>query len=103
MQLEFVLYYLKVLDAVHSLYLAKIKGRMMKAVFVKGYNAVSVDDVKVPDLAGAGDVIVKMRACGLCGSDLEKIYGEYSMASGRLGHEPAGEVVAIGKSVKGFA
>ena len=32
-----------------------------------------------------------MRACGLCGSDLEKIYGEYGMASGRLGHEPAGE------------
>jgi L-iditol 2-dehydrogenase len=75
----------------------------MKAVFVKGHNAVSVDDVKVPDLSSAGDVLVKMRACGLCGSDLEKIYGEYSMTSGRLGHEPAGEVVAIGKSVKGFA
>nr|MDQ3961970.1 alcohol dehydrogenase catalytic domain-containing protein [Thermoproteota archaeon] len=65
----------------------------MKAVFVKGHNAVSVDEVKVPDLASGGDVLVKMRACGLCGSDLEKIYGEYSMASGRLGHEPAGEVV----------
>jgi L-iditol 2-dehydrogenase len=75
----------------------------MKAVFVKGHSAVSVDDVKVPGLASAGDVLVKMRACGLCGSDLEKIYGEYGMSSGRLGHEPAGEVVAVGKSVKGFA
>jgi L-iditol 2-dehydrogenase len=75
----------------------------MKAVFVKGHNAVSVDDVEAPDLASAGDVIVKMRTCGLCGSDLEKIYGEYSMVSGRLGHEPAGEVVATGKSVNGFA
>jgi L-iditol 2-dehydrogenase len=81
----------------------KLRIRNMKAVFIKGHNAVSVDDVKVPDLASPGDVLVKMRACGLCGSDLEKIYGEYSMASGRLGHEPAGEVVAIGKSVKGFA
>ncbi len=75
----------------------------MKAVFVKGPTAVSVDEVKVPKLASAGDVLVKMRACGLCGSDLEKIYGEYGMASGRLGHEPAGQVVAVGKSVKGFA
>jgi L-iditol 2-dehydrogenase len=77
--------------------------KKMKAVFVKGHSAVSVDDVKVPEMASAGDVLVKMRACGLCGSDLEKIYGEYGMASGRLGHEPAGEVVAVGKSVKGFA
>jgi L-iditol 2-dehydrogenase len=74
----------------------------MKAVFVRGHNAVSVDDVKLPEMASAGDVIVRMRACGLCGSDLEKIYGEYGMASGRLGHEPAGDVVAVGKSVKGF-
>jgi L-iditol 2-dehydrogenase len=48
-------------------------------------------------------VLIKMRACGLCGSDLEKIYGEYGMTSGRLGHEPAGEVVAVGDSVKDFA
>ncbi|HEY3094975.1 MAG TPA: zinc-dependent dehydrogenase [Nitrososphaera sp.] len=75
----------------------------MKAVFVKAHSAVSVDDVKVPEMSSAGDVLVKMRACGLCGSDLEKIYGEYGMTSGRLGHEPAGEVVAVGKSVKGFA
>jgi L-iditol 2-dehydrogenase len=75
----------------------------MKAVFVNKDNTVSVDDVKVPDLASSGDVLVKMRACGLCGSDLEKIYGEYGMTSARLGHEPAGEVVAVGKSVKDFA
>src|SRR5215204_4637316 len=103
MQMKSVFYYLKVLDGFYSLYLARMEIRKMKAVFIKGHNAVSVDDVKVPDLASAGDVLVKMRACGLCGSDLEKIYGEYSMASSRLGHEPAGEVVAIGKSVKGFA
>ncbi|MDQ6866193.1 MAG: hypothetical protein M3044_20495, partial [Thermoproteota archaeon] len=29
-----------------------------------------------------------MRACGLCGSDLEKVYGDYGMSSNRLGHEP---------------
>ncbi|MDQ3873215.1 MAG: zinc-dependent dehydrogenase [Thermoproteota archaeon] len=75
----------------------------MKAVFVKEQSMVSVDDVKMPDIVSSGDVLVKMRACGLCGSDLEKIYGEYTMTSGRLGHEPAGQIVAIGKSVKGLA
>nr|WP_294808290.1 zinc-dependent dehydrogenase [uncultured Nitrososphaera sp.] len=75
----------------------------MKAVFVKGHSAVSVDEIKTPEIVGEGDVLVRMRACGLCGSDLEKVYGEYGMASGRLGHEPAGEVVAVGKNTRGFA
>ncbi len=75
----------------------------MKAVFVKGRDTVSVDEVTVPRITSEGDVLVRMRACGLCGSDLEKIYGEYGMTSGRLGHEPAGEVVAVGSKVKGFA
>jgi L-iditol 2-dehydrogenase len=74
----------------------------MKAVFVKGCSAVSVDEVPSPKIASKGDVIVRMRACGLCGSDLEKIYGEYGMSSGRLGHEPAGEVVAVGETVTNF-
>ncbi|MER3407430.1 MAG: L-iditol 2-dehydrogenase [Nitrososphaera sp.] len=76
----------------------------MKAVFVKGQSTVSVDDVGTPQMAGdGGDVLVRMRACGLCGSDLEKVYGQYGMSSGRLGHEPAGEVIAAGKNAKGFA
>jgi L-iditol 2-dehydrogenase len=75
----------------------------MKAVFVKGHSAVSVDEIKAPEIVGEGDVLVRMRACGLCGSDLEKVYGEYGMASGRLGHEPAGEVVAVGKNARSFA
>ncbi|MCI0561450.1 MAG: alcohol dehydrogenase catalytic domain-containing protein, partial [Nitrososphaera sp.] len=74
----------------------------MKAVFVKGHDRVSVDDVQLPQMASDGDVMVRMRACGLCGSDLEKVYGDYGMSSGRLGHEPAGEVVDSGGSVKGL-
>ena len=75
----------------------------MKAVFVKGRNTVSVDDVGKPKMVSDGDVIVRMRACGLCGSDLEKVYGEYGMSSARLGHEPAGEVIEAGKAVKEFS
>jgi L-iditol 2-dehydrogenase len=54
-------------------------------------------------LSSDGDMLVKMKACGICGSDLEKVYGKYGMASARLGHEPAGEVLAVGKKVSGFS
>jgi len=74
----------------------------MKAVFVRGKNNVAIEDISIPDL-GDQDVLVKMRACGLCGSDLEKVYGGYGMSSRRLGHEPTGEIISVGKSVKGFS
>ncbi|MFN4336626.1 MAG: zinc-dependent dehydrogenase [Candidatus Nitrosocaldus sp.] len=70
----------------------------MKAVLLDE-NGVSIRDVSIPDV-GEGDILVKMRACGLCGSDIEKVYGRYGVVSRRLGHEPAGEVVAIGSKVK---
>ncbi len=71
----------------------------MKAVFVGEANSVSVKDLPTPEI-GDGDVLVKMHACGLCGSDLEKVYGHYGVVSMRLGHEPAGEIVGLGKNVK---
>jgi L-iditol 2-dehydrogenase len=73
----------------------------VKAVFVRGGKGVSVEDVRTPSV-GEQDVLVRMRACGLCGSDLEKVYGNYGMHSSRLGHEPTGELIKVGKSVKGF-
>jgi L-iditol 2-dehydrogenase len=73
----------------------------MKAVFVKGKNRLGVEDISVPFM-GDRDVLVKMRACGLCGSDLEKVYGDYGMSSSKLGHEPTGDIIQMGKSVKGY-
>ncbi len=65
-----------------------------------------VDVIEVVDdqlkLSSEGDILVKMMACGICGSDLEKVYGNYGMTSGRLGHEPAGEIIAVGKNVENF-
>lgn len=54
---------------------------------------------ELPDpLAGEGEVVVDLRACGVCGTDLEKVRGNYS-ATGRIGHEPSGVVSAVGKGV----
>jgi L-iditol 2-dehydrogenase len=73
----------------------------MKAVSVKGKELVSIDELASPKLE-EGDVLVKMRTCGLCGSDLEKVYGQYGMSSAKLGHEPSGEIISVGNSVKDF-
>ncbi|HSF28196.1 MAG TPA: zinc-dependent dehydrogenase [Nitrosopumilaceae archaeon] len=73
----------------------------MKAAFVKGPSQVEIRTVEKP-VVGSGDILVKMQACGVCGSDLEKIYGQYSQPSMRLGHEPSGIITEVGKSVKNF-
>jgi L-iditol 2-dehydrogenase len=73
----------------------------MKAAFVKDSSRVVVEDVEKPIL-GTGDVLVKMRACGICGSDLEKVFGKYSQPSTRLGHEPSGTIEKVGENVMDF-
>jgi L-iditol 2-dehydrogenase len=47
-------------------------------------------------------ILVRMHSCGICGSDLEKVYGNYGMKSSRVGHEPAGAVIKVGKNIKKF-
>src|SRR3972149_607564 len=73
----------------------------MKAAFVKGPSQVEIRTVEKP-VVESGDILVKMQACGVCGSDLEKIYGQYSQPSMRLGHEPSGIIIEVGKSVTNF-
>ncbi|HET6726705.1 MAG TPA: alcohol dehydrogenase catalytic domain-containing protein [Nitrososphaeraceae archaeon] len=48
------------------------------------------------------EMLVMMQSCGICGSDLEKVYGNYGMRSLRVGHEPAGVVIKVGKNLKKF-
>ncbi len=72
----------------------------MKAVFPDN-NSVIIKEVQEPKV-GKRDILVKMRSCGICGSDLEKVYGKYGVVSNRLGHEPAGEIIAIGEDIKDF-
>ncbi len=52
---------------------------------------VVIEEMDIPKLDN-GEILVKMKACGVCGSDLEKVYGSYGMVSKRIGHEIAGEV-----------
>jgi L-iditol 2-dehydrogenase len=52
--------------------------------------------------AGPGEVLVALAACGVCGTDLEKLRGNYRTA-GVLGHEPVGRVSSVGPGVEGLA
>lgn len=61
-----------------------------------------MSELDVPS-PGPGDLVVRMSACGLCGTDLEKMRGEYTASLPVVGHEAVGTVSAVGRGVKGFA
>ncbi len=73
----------------------------MKSASVKEPSVISVDDIGKPQLT-SGDVLVQMNACGICGSDLEKVFGQYGQLSMRLGHEPSGIILDVGSDVTEF-
>jgi L-iditol 2-dehydrogenase len=72
----------------------------MKSAVIDNRN-VKIIDTNVPKV-GKKDVLVKMRSCGICGSDVEKVFGNYGMKSSRIGHEPAGEIISIGDEIQDF-
>ena len=73
----------------------------MKTASVKDSSIISIDETQRPPL-NSGDILVQMHACGICGSDLEKVFGQYGQPSMRLGHEPAGVILDIGSDVIEF-
>ena len=73
----------------------------MKAAVVKGNSEIDFKDFDKP-LLSSNDILVKMQACGICGSDVEKVFGNYGQPSMRLGHEPAGIILEVGNNVKDF-
>ena len=77
----------------------------MKSVVVTGANQTEVLDVEVPT-AGPADALVKVKACGICGSDTFYIHiGGIPPRQGHtpLGHEIAGEIVELGADVTGLS
>ena len=76
----------------------------MKALCWHGKNDIRCDNVPDPKIEDARDVIVKVTACAICGSDLHLMDGMMpSMKSGDiLGHEFMGEVVDVGQGFTKF-
>src|SRR5499433_3166456 len=70
----------------------------MQAAFCRGPGNVVLDDVERPT-PGAGEVVVRVRNCGICGSDLHWYHGHMMIPSVCPGHEIAGEVADVGAGV----
>jgi L-iditol 2-dehydrogenase len=70
----------------------------MRAGVYREKGVVRVEEVPVPPV-GAGEVLIKVAACGICGTDIKKIFQRYVEPPQILGHELAGTVVAVGPGV----
>jgi len=77
----------------------------MRAVLFEGVRRLVCSEVADPRILDPGDAIVAVRAAGVCGSDLHVYRGaETGLDLGTpMGHELAGEVVAVGAGVRGFS
>jgi D-arabinose 1-dehydrogenase-like Zn-dependent alcohol dehydrogenase len=76
----------------------------MKALVLKDYNRFSLEDVPEPRI-GSDHVLVSVKACGICGSDVHGMDG----STGRrrppiiMGHEAADTITKVGAGVRGWA
>lgn len=73
----------------------------MKALVYTGPGEVRLEERPTPGEPGPGELLVKIKVCGLCGSDVTDWYMT-PRAPVVLGHEPAGEIVAVGEGVETF-
>ncbi len=75
----------------------------MRALVLKDYNKFSYEEVPLPE-PGPGEVLVAVKACGICGSDVHGMDG----STGRrrppiiMGHEAAGIIARVGSGVKAW-
>lgn len=77
----------------------------MKALvkYAKGEGNVEIRDVPVPGLAGGDWVLVKVKACGVCGTDIHVWQEKFqNWPPVTLGHEFSGEIVETGPKVTRF-
>jgi L-iditol 2-dehydrogenase len=71
---------------------------MMNAAVYRGIDEVQFEPVKVPDLQ-PGEALVRIAACGVCGTDLKKIHYGLTPPPRIFGHEMAGTIVVTGSDV----
>jgi L-iditol 2-dehydrogenase len=75
----------------------------MKAALLHAPRDIRVGDIPRPE-PGPGELLIRIRATGLCGSDLHIYTGDREVSYPQaLGHEFAGDVVELGDGVSGFA
>lgn len=76
----------------------------MKAMLLTEYQKLEIVDLPKPEIS-ANDLLVQVKACGICGSDIHGWDGSTGRRKPPLvmGHEAAGIVASVGANVRGFA
>jgi L-iditol 2-dehydrogenase len=74
----------------------------MRAAIYEGAGRIVAGEWPRPTV-GAGELLLRVRGCGLCGSDIAKIVAPDTRAPLVLGHEVVGDVVEVGPGATGFA
>ena len=73
----------------------------MRAAVYRGESVVNVEEIPTPAI-GAGEILVRVEACGICHTDLKKIEHNLLTPPRIYGHETAGVVAAVGAGVTKF-
>ncbi len=74
----------------------------MRAAVYRAPDEIVTESLDLPQI-GPGEVLVRLAACGICGTDLKKIHTGSHPGPRVFGHEMAGTIAAVGKDVQGFA
>lgn len=78
---------------------------MTRAIRINSPRNMEICDVAVPENPGMNEVLVRVKAAGICGSDYHIYLGTHPIGDYPrvIGHEFVGEVVEVGSSVSGLA
>jgi L-iditol 2-dehydrogenase len=74
----------------------------VRAAVFQGAGRIAPGDWPRPAI-GAGELLLRVRGCGLCGSDIAKIAAPDTRGPAVFGHEVVGDVIEAGHGVAGFA
>jgi L-iditol 2-dehydrogenase len=78
-----------------------LNGGEMRAAVYRGPSNISIEKVPVPQISD-GEILIRVHACGICGTDLKKIEFGHIPPPRIFGHEIAGAVVKTGSKVTRF-
>jgi L-iditol 2-dehydrogenase len=75
------------------------EGAQMRAGVYRGQGQAGMEYVPVPQISD-GEVLIRVAACGICGTDIKKIEHGFVAPPQIFGHEVAGTVVAVGRGAR---
>lgn len=76
-----------------------VAAKTMRAGVYRGKGRVAVEDVSMPEIH-EGEALIRVAACGICGTDIKKIQHGFVTPPQIFGHEIAGTIVAVGHGVR---